>query len=183
MSYNPNYDDEEERDLPARREEEDDGRRGGPPARRGDTVEVSADVDGERVVVGRRELFDALGDVLPEGDRSLGQPLAESFVCFVEPVAEIVDDEPLLPDALALVHEARAGLGLVLVVLLFDLVRQLITGDLDVARFGLILKDGLMRGLVIGLAAVGLHRLRDLLCIGKREPSMLHVLIKHVAKL
>jgi branched-chain amino acid transport system permease protein len=47
-------------------------------------------------------------------------------------------------------------LGVVLVVLLLDLGRQLITGDLDFARFGLVLKDGLMRGLVIGLAGIGL---------------------------
>lgn len=48
------------------------------------------------------------------------------------------------------------ALVLVLVVLLLDLARQLITGDLAFARFGLILKDGLMRGLVIGLAGIGL---------------------------
>jgi branched-chain amino acid transport system permease protein len=48
------------------------------------------------------------------------------------------------------------GLGLVLVVLILDLARQLLTGDLDFARFGLILKDGLIRGLVIGLAGIGL---------------------------
>jgi len=46
--------------------------------------------------------------------------------------------------------------GLVLVILILDLVRQLVTGELAFARLGLVLKDGIMRGLVIGLAGVGL---------------------------
>jgi branched-chain amino acid transport system permease protein len=47
-------------------------------------------------------------------------------------------------------------IGAVLVVLFLDLVRQLLTGELDGARLGIIVKDGLMRGLVIGLAGIGL---------------------------
>jgi len=47
-------------------------------------------------------------------------------------------------------------LGVVLAVLLIDLLQRLVTGDLDFARFGLILKDGIMRGLIIGLAGIGL---------------------------
>jgi branched-chain amino acid transport system permease protein len=46
--------------------------------------------------------------------------------------------------------------GLVLVLLLLDLGRRLLTGDVTVSRFGLVLKAGLMRGLVIGLAGIGL---------------------------
>jgi len=47
-------------------------------------------------------------------------------------------------------------LGLAVLILMLDLVRQLVTGELDVARFGLVLKAGIMRGMVIGLAGVGL---------------------------
>jgi len=47
-------------------------------------------------------------------------------------------------------------LGVVLLLLVADLGRQLLTGEVTVARFGIVLKDGIMRGLVIGLAGIGL---------------------------
>jgi branched-chain amino acid transport system permease protein len=47
-------------------------------------------------------------------------------------------------------------IGVAVILLLLDLFRRLITGQLDGARFGLVLKAGLMRGLVIGLAGIGL---------------------------
>ena len=50
----------------------------------------------------------------------------------------------------------RAILLVVLVVLLLDLVRQLAVGQTQLSEFGVMLKDGLMRGLFFGLAGIGL---------------------------
>ena len=50
----------------------------------------------------------------------------------------------------------RAVLAVVLVVLLLDLTRQLLVGQTQVSEFGVMLKDGLMRGLFFGLAGIGL---------------------------
>ena len=50
----------------------------------------------------------------------------------------------------------RAILLVVLVVLLLDLVRQLAVGQTQFSEFGVMLKDGLMRGLFFGLAGIGL---------------------------
>jgi branched-chain amino acid transport system permease protein len=50
----------------------------------------------------------------------------------------------------------RAGLILGLVFLAVDLIRQVATGTLDAARLGIVLKSGILRGLVIGLAGIGL---------------------------
>jgi branched-chain amino acid transport system permease protein len=50
----------------------------------------------------------------------------------------------------------RAVLGLMFVVLMLDLVRQLAVGATEFSEFGVMLKDGLMRGLFFGLAGVGL---------------------------
>jgi len=46
--------------------------------------------------------------------------------------------------------------GIVLVLMFFDLVRQLLVGSTRFYELGILLKDGLMRGLVIGLAGIGL---------------------------
>jgi branched-chain amino acid transport system permease protein len=58
---------------------------------------------------------------------------------------EFVVDDPL-----------RALFTVILVVLLFDLVRQLIFGGTQLSELGVMLKDGLMRGLFFGLAGIGL---------------------------
>jgi len=50
----------------------------------------------------------------------------------------------------------RIVLAVALLVLLLDLVRQLATGATAVSEFGVMLKDGLMRGLFFGLAGIGL---------------------------
>ena len=50
----------------------------------------------------------------------------------------------------------RAILLVVLVFLLLDLVRQLAVGQTQFSSFGVMLKDGLMRGLFFGLAGIGL---------------------------
>ena len=50
----------------------------------------------------------------------------------------------------------RAILLVVLVVLLLDLVRQLAVGQTQLSEFGVMLKDGLMRGLFFGLAGIDL---------------------------
>lgn len=50
----------------------------------------------------------------------------------------------------------RAAIVIVGVVLLFDLVRQLAVGQTQISEFGVLLKDGLMRGLFFGLAGIGL---------------------------
>jgi branched-chain amino acid transport system permease protein len=50
----------------------------------------------------------------------------------------------------------RAVLAVVLVVLLLDLTRQLLVGQTQVSEFGVMMKDGLMRGLFFGLAGIGL---------------------------
>jgi branched-chain amino acid transport system permease protein len=50
----------------------------------------------------------------------------------------------------------RAVLAVVLVVLMLDLTRQLLVGQTLVSEFGVMLKDGLMRGLFFGLAGIGL---------------------------
>ncbi len=47
-------------------------------------------------------------------------------------------------------------LGVVLILLVLDLGRQLATGSLTIRRFIITLKEGLMQGLVIGLAGIGL---------------------------
>ena len=46
--------------------------------------------------------------------------------------------------------------GFVVVLLLFDLLSKLASGDVQVSSVGVLLKDGIMRGLVIGLAGIGL---------------------------
>jgi branched-chain amino acid transport system permease protein len=46
--------------------------------------------------------------------------------------------------------------GLIVVLLLFDLVFRLLTGAIRVSAVAVLLKDGIMRGLVIGLAGIGL---------------------------
>ncbi len=50
----------------------------------------------------------------------------------------------------------RALLVILAVVLLVDLVRRLVTGDVTISGVLTLVKDGLMRGLVIGLAGIGL---------------------------
>jgi len=50
----------------------------------------------------------------------------------------------------------RAVLTLVLILLILDFVRQLAVGATDISEFGVMLKDGLMRGLFFGLAGIGL---------------------------
>jgi branched-chain amino acid transport system permease protein len=50
----------------------------------------------------------------------------------------------------------RGGLAVLAAVLLLDLVRQLIVGETQFFELGVLFKDGLMRGLVIGLAGIGL---------------------------
>jgi branched-chain amino acid transport system permease protein len=50
----------------------------------------------------------------------------------------------------------RAILTVVLVLLMLDLVRQLLVGQTQFSEFGVMLKDGLMRGLFFGLAGIGL---------------------------
>ena len=50
----------------------------------------------------------------------------------------------------------RAALVIVFVVLALDLVRQLAVGQTQFSEFGVLLKDGLMRGLFFGLAGIGL---------------------------
>jgi branched-chain amino acid transport system permease protein len=50
----------------------------------------------------------------------------------------------------------RAVLAVVVVVLLLDLTRQLLVGQTQVSEFGVMMKDGLMRGLFFGLAGIGL---------------------------
>jgi branched-chain amino acid transport system permease protein len=47
-------------------------------------------------------------------------------------------------------------LAAILAVLLLDLGRQLLVGEQQFFRLGVLIKDGLMRGLVIGLAGIGL---------------------------
>jgi len=58
---------------------------------------------------------------------------------------ELVDSNPL-----GLIVAA------VVVLLLLDLTRQLATGALDISRFAITLKAGVMQGLVVGLAGIGL---------------------------
>jgi branched-chain amino acid transport system permease protein len=50
----------------------------------------------------------------------------------------------------------RAVILVVFVVLVLDLVRQLAVGQTQFSEFGVMLKDGLMRGLFFGLAGIGL---------------------------
>jgi len=50
----------------------------------------------------------------------------------------------------------RALLVLVCLGLVLDLIRQLVVGETQFFEIGVLLKDGLMRGLVIGLAGIGL---------------------------
>jgi len=50
----------------------------------------------------------------------------------------------------------RAVLLVVFVVLVLDLVRQLAVGQTQLSEFGVMIKDGLMRGLFFGLAGIGL---------------------------
>jgi len=50
----------------------------------------------------------------------------------------------------------RAVIVVVFVVLILDLVRQLAVGQTQFSEFGVMLKDGLMRGLFFGLAGIGL---------------------------
>jgi branched-chain amino acid transport system permease protein len=50
----------------------------------------------------------------------------------------------------------RAVFALIFVVLVIDLVRQLAVGATEFSEFGVMLKDGLMRGLFFGLAGIGL---------------------------
>ncbi len=50
----------------------------------------------------------------------------------------------------------RMALSFALVLLLLDLVRRLVTGDLPISNLAVLVKDGLMRGLVFGLAGIGL---------------------------
>jgi branched-chain amino acid transport system permease protein len=57
---------------------------------------------------------------------------------------------------LLIADPVRAALVLALVVLLLDLVRQLVFGQVPVSQFVVLLKDGLMRGLFFGLAGIGL---------------------------
>jgi branched-chain amino acid transport system permease protein len=58
---------------------------------------------------------------------------------------ELVFDDPL-----------KVVFTVALVMLLFDLVRQLAVGQTEFSQFGVLLKDGLMRGLFFGLAGIGL---------------------------
>ncbi|QLD91123.1 branched-chain amino acid ABC transporter permease [Natronomonas salina] len=50
----------------------------------------------------------------------------------------------------------RLVLLVILLVLILDLVRQLMVGQVEISEFGVMLKDGLMRGLFFGLAGIGL---------------------------
>jgi branched-chain amino acid transport system permease protein len=50
----------------------------------------------------------------------------------------------------------RAVLTLVLVLLILDFFRQLAVGATEISEFGVMLKDGVMRGLFLGLAGIGL---------------------------
>jgi len=50
----------------------------------------------------------------------------------------------------------RAVIFVVFVILMLDLVRQLAVGQTPISEFGVMLKDGLMRGLFFGLAGIGL---------------------------
>lgn len=50
----------------------------------------------------------------------------------------------------------RAALAIIFVVLVLDLIRQLAVGQTAFSEFGVLLKDGLMRGLFFGLAGIGL---------------------------
>jgi len=50
----------------------------------------------------------------------------------------------------------RAVLVVIAVILVLDLVRQLAVGQTQISEFGVMLKDGLMRGLFFGLAGIGL---------------------------
>lgn len=50
----------------------------------------------------------------------------------------------------------RAFITVALIVLLIDLIRQLVVGQTPISELGVLLKDGLMRGLFFGLAGIGL---------------------------
>jgi len=50
----------------------------------------------------------------------------------------------------------RAVILVVFVILILDAVRQLAVGATDISEFGVMVKDGLMRGLFFGLAGIGL---------------------------
>ena len=50
----------------------------------------------------------------------------------------------------------RAAIVIVFVVLALDLIRQLAVGQTQFSEFGVLLKDGLIRGLFFGLAGIGL---------------------------